>query len=118
MSSPDMPVEGEYRFRIRLAVEEVVENIVRYAYEDSMGWMEVETHWDSDHIVLSITFKDAGHPFNPLETPDPDITLPVEERAVGGLGIFLCKQLMDKVEYRYEAGCNILTMQKIISNAS
>ena len=54
-------------------------------------------------------------PFNPLDREDPDITLSAEEREIGGLGIFLCKQMMDSLNYRYEDGNNILTMTKKIS---
>lgn len=117
MASPDMPADDALQFKIRLSIEETVENVVRYAYEDSVGWMEVGTDLDAAGLILSITLKDAGKPFNPLEKPDPDITLSADEREIGGLGIFLCKQLMDDVTYRYEDGCNILTMTKNISQA-
>ena len=61
---------------------------------------------------LCIEFSDQGVPFNPLEKPDPDITLSAEERNIGGLGIFLTKKFMDKVEYRFENGSNILYIEK------
>jgi len=115
MSSPDMPTDEDLRFKLRLSIEETVENVVQYAYKDSIGWMEVETDLDEKGLMLTVTLKDAGKPFNPLERPDPDINLPLEEREIGGLGIFLCKQLMDEVAYRYEDGCNILTMKKNIA---
>ena len=115
MSSPDMPTNEDLRFKIRLSIEETVENVVQYAYKDSIGLMEVETNLDDKALMLTVTLKDAGKPFNPLEMPDPDITLSVEEREIGGLGIYLCKQLMDEVTYRYEDGCNILTMKKNIA---
>lgn len=115
MSSPDMPTNEDLRFKIRLSIEETVENVVQYAYKDSIGWMEVETNLDDKALMLTVTLKDAGKPFNPLEMPDPDISSSVEERKIGGLGIYLCKQLMDEVLYRYEDGCNILTMKKEIS---
>ena len=115
MSSPDMPTDEDLRFKLRLSIEETVENVVQYAYKDSIGWMEVETNLDDKALMLTVTLKDAGKPFNPLEMPDPDITLSVEEREIGGLGIYLCKQLMDEVTYRYEDGCNILTMKKNIA---
>ena len=115
MASPDMPADESLQFKIRLSIEEAVENVVRYAYEDSVGWMEVGTNLSADTLLLTITLKDAGVQFNPLEKPDPDITLSAEDRQIGGLGIFLCKQLMDEVSYRYDDGCNILTMKKNIS---
>jgi len=114
MSSPDMPSDEDLRFKLRLSIEETVENVVQYAYKDSIGWMEVGTDLDKKGLILTVTLKDAGKQFNPLDKPDPDVNLPLEEREIGGLGIFLCKQLMDEVSYRYEEGCNILTMKKKI----
>lgn len=115
MASPDVPQDETIRFKLRLSIEETVENVVRYAYKDSMGWMEVGTELDAKELILTITLKDAGKPFNPLDKPDPDITLSAEEREIGGLGIFLCKQLMDEVEYHYVDNCNVLIMKKIIA---
>lgn len=116
MASPDMPSDDVIRFKLRLSIEEAVENVVRYAYEGGIGWLEVGTRLDSDRLVLTIELRDAGVPFNPLEKADPDITLPAEERDIGGLGIYLCKKMMDSIEYRYEDGNNVLTMTKRIEN--
>jgi anti-sigma regulatory factor (Ser/Thr protein kinase) len=55
-------------------------------------------------------------PFNPLEKDDPDVTLSAEDRNIGGLGIYLCKKMMDSIDYRYEDGNNILTMTKKVSD--
>ena len=112
MSSPDMPDDEALKFKLRLSIEEAVENVVRYAYDGGIGWLEVGTSLDHDSLILTIELRDAGVPFNPLEREDPDITLSAEDREVGGLGIFLCKQLMDNIEYRYEDGNNVLTMTK------
>lgn len=115
MSSPDMPDNEALRFKLRLSIEEAVENVVRYAYEGGIGWLEAGTSLNKDTLILTVELRDAGVPFNPLEREDPDITLSAEEREVGGLGIFLCKQMMDNLNYRYEDGNNILTMTKKIS---
>ncbi len=112
MSSPDIPTDETLMFKIRLSVEEAVENVVRYSYEGGIGWLEVGTQLSDDGLELMIVLRDAGTPFNPLEREDPDLTASAEEREIGGLGIFLCKQMMDNIEYRYEDGCNILTMTK------
>ena len=114
MASPDMPADEALRFKLRLSIEEAVENVVRYAYDGGIGWLEVGTSLDHDTLVLTIELRDAGVPFNPLEQPDPDITAKAEDREVGGLGIYLCKKLMDSINYRYENGNNVLTMTKII----
>ena len=58
---------------------------------------------------------DHGRPFNPLEKEDADITLSAEERDIGGLGILMVKKRMDAVDYKYEDGQNILTIQKYIN---
>ena len=115
MSSPDIPKDENLQFKIRLSIEEAVENVVRYAYDGGLGWIEVGTELDAEGVMLTILLKDAGVPFNPLDKPDPDITLPAADREIGGLGIFLCKKLMDHIEYRYEDGCNILTMSKRVA---
>lgn len=115
MSSPDIPKDEALQFKIRLSIEEAVENVVRYAYEGGMGWIEVGTELDPEGVMLTILLKDAGVPFNPLEKEDPDVTLSAEDREIGGLGIFLCKKLMDHIEYKYEDGCNVLTMSKRVS---
>lgn len=112
MATPEMPSDEDLRFNIQLSIEEAVENVVQYAYEGGFGWLEVQTSLNESNLVLTVELRDAGTPFNPLEKPDPDITLSIEDRPVGGLGIFLCKQLMNEVSYRYEDGCNILTMKK------
>lgn len=112
MASPDMPEKDDLLFKIRLSIEEVIENIVQYAYENGSGYLEVST--DREGNVLVICFADAGRPFDPLAKPDPDITLSVEERPIGGLGIFLCKQLMDEMYYEYKDQRNVLTMKKDI----
>ena len=111
MSSPEMPDDEDLLFKIRLAVEEATENIVQYAYAEGEGYVVVKTEKDANNR-LKITMKDEGVPFNPLAKDDPDITLSAEDRQIGGLGIFLCKQLMDKVTYMFEKGCNVLIMEK------
>jgi anti-sigma regulatory factor (Ser/Thr protein kinase) len=112
MASPDMPSDEALQFKLRLSIEEAVENVVCYAYEGGIGWLEVGTSLDHDSLILTIELRDAGVPFNPLEAPDPDVSLPANERKVGGLGIFLCKKMMDSINYRYVDGNNVLTMTK------
>ena len=61
---------------------------------------------------MTITFTDRGIPYDPLKKADPDVTLSAEERQVGGLGVFLTKNVMDEVHYEYRDGQNVLTMKK------
>lgn len=114
MASPDMPEDEALQFKIRLCIEEVVENIVSYAYSKGNGWIIAKTERNGDSVTISL--RDAGIPFDPLAKPDPDITLPAEAREIGGLGIFLCKQMMDSVRYEYTDGCNVFTMEKSIKD--
>ena len=112
MSSPDIPDDEALRFKLRLSIEEAVENVVRYAYDGGIGWLEAEIRFDQDTLVLTIELRDAGVPFNPLERDEPDVTLSAEDRNIGGLGIFICKKMMDDIQYRYEDGNNVLIMTK------
>lgn len=110
LASHDMPSDDSQLFKLRLSVEEAVQNVVDYAYKNGDGFLEVSTEKDNDN-VLQIQLKDAGKRFNPVEKEDPDVTLSADEREIGGLGIFLCKKLMDNVSYKYEDGCNNLTLE-------
>ena len=62
--------------------------------------------------AASITFRDSGMPFDPLAKEDPDVTLPAEERQIGGLGIYMTKKAMDEMRYEYTNGQNVLTLIK------
>lgn len=101
--------------QIQVAAEEIFVNIVSYAYpdrEDGMACMQIGMSEDGESV--EITFIDSGIPFDPLAKPDPDVTLSAEERAIGGLGIFMVKKTMDQMKYVYEEGKNQLTMIKKI----
>lgn len=97
----------ELQFKIRLCVEEVEENILCYS---GSTWIEVSTSVENN--VLTINFRDGGVEFDPLKKEDPDVNAPLEERQIGGLGIYLCKQMMDSLNYHFEKGCNVFTMSK------
>ncbi len=118
MSSPEIPDDDVLKFKLRLSIEEAVENVVRYAYDGGIGWLETNIDFNQDTLLLTIQLRDAGVPFNPLEKEDPDVTLSAEDRNIGGLGIYLCKKMMDNIEYRYEDGNNVLTMTKKVQSKS
>ena len=100
---------------LRLVCEEVVTNVVKYAYpEGTDGYLDVDIQ-KSDRIVLR--FEDGGVPFNPLEHKKPDTTLPWKLRPIGGLGILLTLRKMSDVRYTYEDGKNVLTLEKTIKSA-
>ena len=102
------------QMQIDVAVDEIFGNIARYDYGDGRGDATVRFDFDGTSRMASISFMDRGMPFDPLKKADPDVTLSVEEREVGGLGIFLVKKTMDDMKYRYENGMNILTLYKHI----
>ena len=99
---------------ICVAIEEVFVNIARYAYKGCEGSVRLNIAFEESSRIVTFRIADKGMPFNPLEKPDPDITLSAQERKIGGLGIFITKKNTDGVEYAYENGENILTMNKKI----
>ena len=101
--------------QIELAVEEIFVNIASYAYVPDKGNAVVRVETCQDPPVVTITFIDEGVPYDPLVGKEPDITLPANEREIGGLGFFLVKQTMDDVEYEYKGGKNILRIRKKLS---
>ncbi len=97
---------------ILVAVEEIYVNIAHYAYGGQAGEALVHIDITENPEKCRVVFKDKGLPYNPLEKKDPDITLSAEERQIGGLGIYIVKQSMDKVEYEHKDGYNIMTIEK------
>ncbi|MDR0631892.1 MAG: ATP-binding protein [Holosporaceae bacterium] len=83
---------------IILVLDEVVTNVINYAYQDEEEH-EFSLYLDKDDQNVSIKLIDNGMAFNPLEQEDPDICSSIEERQIGGLGIFIVKQLAEVVEY-------------------
>jgi len=61
---------------------------------------------------VTFTFSDRGSPFNPLEHDDPDISLPIDKRESGGLGILIVKKVIDTIQYSRENGANLLEFTK------
>jgi anti-sigma regulatory factor (Ser/Thr protein kinase) len=106
----DCPIKVQMQMDI--AVEEIYINIANYAYSPGIGKATIKVGISDDNKGVSITFIDNGVPYNPLEKDDPDITLSAEERAIGGLGIFMVKKSMDDMIYEYKEGQNILTIIK------
>ena len=97
-----------------VAIEEVFVNVAHYAYGNGDGDMNLGIGFDEENRTITFRMTDKGVPFDPLQKPDPDITLSAEEREIGGLGIFIAKKTMDSLRYSYENGENILTMLKTI----
>lgn len=94
---------------VRICVEEIFINIASYAYPENDGAVQIEEEVESN--TIKILFADEGLPYNPLAKADPDITASAQEREIGGLGIFMVKQMSDEIRYEYKDGKNCLYMK-------
>jgi serine/threonine-protein kinase RsbW len=100
-------MDQETLFKIELALEELLTNVIHYAYSsDEKGLVEVACSLEDSRFHLSI--HDWGQPFDPLEREDPDLTMGIDERRIGGLGIHLVRQMADEFYYQREAEANIV----------
>ena len=93
---------------IELALEEILVNIFHYAYPELPGDAEVNCKLETGRLIIEII--DSGIPFDVTSLTDPELTADVEERKIGGLGIFLVKRMVDEVKYRREKDKNILSL--------
>jgi len=102
-------------FELHLALDEALTNVVSYAYEDDRQheiFVRLGTAVADGQRQIEVEIEDDGRPFNPLEAAPPDVNAPVEERPIGGLGIYLVRRVMDDLEYRRQQGKNVLVMRK------
>ena len=106
----DCPMKAQ--MQIDIAIDELFGNIAHYAYNPNVGDATVRVEVIEAPLAVVITFIDKGVPYDPLAKDDPDITLSAEERAIGGLGIFMVKKTMDEITYEYKDGQNILSIKK------
>ena len=101
--------DARLAFRVQLVIEEMVINVMNYGHED--GSHEIEITMDSEPDLLTIEITDDGKPFDPLEdAPEPDLAGSLEDRRVGGLGVYLVRTMMDDMSYRREQGKNHLVL--------
>lgn len=99
---------------IEIAVEELFTNVAKYAYGRKTGESVIRIRHLEDPKAVEITFEDTGIPYDPLAREDPDVTMSAEERAIGGLGIFMVKKSMDDVTYEFRDGHNIVRILKLL----
>ena len=98
-------------FNLNLVLEEAVSNVILYAYpKEESQEISLSAKMSGSNLVFVLT--DSGKEFDPTQAPDADITLSAEERQIGGLGIFLIRQIMNTVEYQRIDGKNVLTLGK------
>ena len=109
--SADEDWSTDLLFKINLVLEELVLNIMDYGYDDDEHDIEIVLNSDADSVTIDIT--DEGRAFDPLnDAPEPDINAPLEERHVGGLGVYLARTMMDELIYRRENSRNHLKLVK------
>ncbi|MBN1940103.1 MAG: ATP-binding protein [Candidatus Aminicenantes bacterium] len=98
------------RGRIRLAAEEALVNVILHAYRGAEG--PVDVSWEkTPEQALVVEIRDQGIAFDPLEVEKPDTGVGLEERKVGGLGIFFIREVTDRVQYRRDGAENVLTLE-------
>lgn len=100
-------------FNLNLALDEILTNIIEYAFPDG-GAHQILVRLALDEWALRAEVIDDGSPYDPTARPDPDTTLSLEERPIGGLGVYFAKRMMDRVEYHRDGGRNRLTLVRLI----
>ena len=101
--------QPDLSYRVNLALEELVINIMDYGFEG--GDHEIEITLISEDDTLTIQIVDGGSAFDPLnDAPVPDVNAPIDDRPIGGLGVYLVRNMMDDMQYRREGDRNYLTL--------
>lgn len=99
-------IEKSRAYDLALAVDEIATNTINYGYADSDDDQTIALNIDQDEKSFCVTLEDRGVEFDPRKLPQPDINAPVEERGIGGLGVFLALNGVDVFDYRREDGVN------------
>jgi anti-sigma regulatory factor (Ser/Thr protein kinase) len=108
-------LSSEVIYDVRLALEEVVSNIINYGFEDNYEHqISIEMNLQGETLTMKI--KDDGKPFNPLEVKNTNLEKPFDEREIGGMGIYIVRKLMDKILYKREEGNNVLQLTKYLAD--
>ena len=110
LEQKDCPMKVQ--MQIDVAIDEIFSNVCFYAYQNNNGECTIEIEVRDTPSGIVVSFIDSGVPYNPLEHEDPDISLPLEERGIGGLGILMVKKTMDEVSYEYKKDQNIFKICK------
>ena len=107
----DFSLSPDIVFNLNLVLEEAVVNVIHYAYpKEEHQFIFLSARMNDDSIVFVLT--DTGMEFDPTTVPDADVTLSADDRQIGGLGIFLIRQIMNEVKYERIEGKNVLTLEK------
>jgi len=109
----ELGLEMELLMSLNLVMEEMVSNIIFYAYpEGTEGTIDIAV--ESDGKELTFFLNDYGREFDPTKKADPDLNINPAERDIGGMGIFIVRNIMDSVTYQRLGGKNMLTLKKVI----
>ena len=101
----DFAIPMRIGYSLKVVADEIYSNIVHYSEAKAA---EILFRNDAEKIIL--VFEDDGNPYNPLEAEEPDITAGIEDRKIGGLGLFMVKKMAESVVYEYTAGKNQMTV--------
>ena len=101
---------------LKIVIDEMFSNIIKFAYKGETGPVTIRLLVKEDYESVYLNFIDEGIPYNPLIKDDPDITLSADDRDIGGLGIFMVKNMVDDAKYKYENGHNMFTVHKTIKD--
>ena len=111
----ELELDMELQMNFNLVLEEMVSNVIFYAYPEGVEDM-IELTAESDGKVLTFLLSDHGREFDPTQKEAPNLDTSPAERAIGGLGIFIVKNIMDEVTYQRLEGRNLLTLKKVIAH--
>ena len=111
--SDENRLNADIIFALDLCMEELITNIIKYAYSDkNRHEIQVDLFLEGEMVVLEV--RDDGNEFDPTKRPEPNLDLPLEERGIGGLGIHLIRHYVNVMEYKREGNQNITTLKKAL----
>ena len=99
-------------YQLHLALEEILVNVVSYAYEGKEGDVSISYDIDKSHKKVKVIIKDSGKEFDPTEAEDPNLEGTAKERKIGGLGIYIVKNIVDDIKYSRICNQNVLEIVK------
>jgi len=114
-SMRDFGLDDRKIFEVQMAVDEACTNIINYGYTAEVGMINITCRRRDEDVMVVI--KDTGKPFDPTSVPPPDLDANLEERKIGGLGVYFMKTLVDEVKYEFRDGRNVLTMTVVKASA-
>ena len=112
----DRNISPEIAYAINLSIDEILTNTISYGYDDDEPH-RIEIIVRLEGAALIVVIVDDSAPFDLSATPEADLEATLDEREVGGLGLFLVHQMMDNVEYERADGCNVVTLTKSTAGA-